>query len=316
MQTGALIAAAGRSGSMKEFRPMLRLNGTSLIQKEIDILRTAGISPIVVVTGHEAEMLEKHLAHRGVVCLRNEEYESGEMLDSVKLGLQWLREKCGAVLFLPADAPLFTVSTVEAILRAEEEIVIPVFEGQNGHPILIRRAVIPHILQYKGEFGLRGALAVSGARTGKVEVSDPGILMEVGNPEEYRQALAYERKSIEEKPLAYTVRIEMKKEDVFFDPETAAFLTLIDEKGSMLSACKEIGMSYSKGWKRIKHAEDQTGFPFLERRAGGTDGGNSRLTEKGRAFLEAYRKMAEDVERSAQAFFSLHFEVPGSGSHN
>ena len=50
------------------------------------------------------------------------------------------------------------------------------------------------------------------------------------------------------------------------------------------------------------------GFPFLERRAGGADGGNSRLTEDGRAFLMAYLAMQADVERSANAFFHLYFD--------
>ena len=70
--TGALITAAGRYDGMDEFRPMLKLTGSTLIQKEIDTLRKAGASPIVVVTGYEGEQLERHLSHRGVVCIRNE----------------------------------------------------------------------------------------------------------------------------------------------------------------------------------------------------------------------------------------------------
>ena len=50
-RTGAIILAAGKSKYMDELKPMLRLGQTTMIQREIDTLRTAGLSPIVVVTG-------------------------------------------------------------------------------------------------------------------------------------------------------------------------------------------------------------------------------------------------------------------------
>ena len=50
-KTGAIILAAGRSAHMEELKPMLRMGQTTMIQREIDTIRQAGISPIVVVTG-------------------------------------------------------------------------------------------------------------------------------------------------------------------------------------------------------------------------------------------------------------------------
>ena len=308
MSAGALIAAAGKYEAMEEFRPMMRLHGTSLIQKEIDTLRRAGISPIVVVTGYEAENLEKHLAHRGVVCLRNENYEKGEMLDSVKIGLAYLQSRCSKVLFLPADAPLFSVKTLEAVLESRAAIVLTACQGKKGHPILIRKSVIPEILAYSGDFGLAGALAASGALTETVEVEDPGILMEVSGEEEYREILDYEKQFSEGRDLFFILKIIMGKGEPVFGPGVADFLKRIDEKGSMLSACKEMGMSYSKGWKLIKTAEEELGITFLERQAGGADGGSSHLTEKGRKFLEAYLAMEADVSRAASAFFHMYFD--------
>ncbi|MFQ8843121.1 MAG: hypothetical protein ACLR8P_21860 [Clostridium fessum] len=37
--------------------------------EEIDTIRQAGISPIVVVTGYQADVLERHISHRGAVCI-------------------------------------------------------------------------------------------------------------------------------------------------------------------------------------------------------------------------------------------------------
>ena len=70
-KTGAIILAAGRSAHMEELKPMLRMGQTTMIQREIDTIRQAGISPIVVVTGYQADVLERHISHRGAVCIRH-----------------------------------------------------------------------------------------------------------------------------------------------------------------------------------------------------------------------------------------------------
>ena len=61
MQTGALIVAAGKSSRMGDFKPMLQLGSISIAQRVINNFRQAGISKIVVVTGYNADALERHL---------------------------------------------------------------------------------------------------------------------------------------------------------------------------------------------------------------------------------------------------------------
>ena len=76
---------------------------------------------------------------------------------------------------------------------------------------------------------------------------------------------------------------------------------------SMLAACQEMNMSYSKGWKMAKSVEDEMGFPFLIRQAGGSSGGSSRLTDEGREFIRRYQALQRDAYKTAEAFFSLYF---------
>ena len=89
-KTGAIILAAGRSAHMEELKPMLRMGQTTMIQREIDTIRQAGISPIVVVTGYQADVLERHISHRGAVCIRNKRYETSQMYGSICMGLRHL----------------------------------------------------------------------------------------------------------------------------------------------------------------------------------------------------------------------------------
>ena len=113
METAALIVAAGMSSRMGSFKPMLNIGSISVAQRVIATFRQAGINKIVMITGFNAAMLERHLAGNNIIFLRNENYESTQMFDSVKIGLDYLADKCGRILFTPVDVPLFTARTVK-----------------------------------------------------------------------------------------------------------------------------------------------------------------------------------------------------------
>ena len=61
--------------------------------EEIDTIRQAGISPIVVVTGYQADVLERHISHRGAVCIRNKRYETSQMYGSICMDCAISRKK-------------------------------------------------------------------------------------------------------------------------------------------------------------------------------------------------------------------------------
>lgn len=75
----------------------------------------------------------------------------------------------------------------------------------------------------------------------------------------------------------------------------------------MQTACKQMHMSYTKGWKILREAEKQLGFPLLFSRSGGSDGGASKLTPKGEEFLKRYVKMEEDLKKEGERLFELYF---------
>ena len=119
MQTAALIVAAGMSSRMGDFKPMLNIGSISIAQRVVATFQQAGVDKIVMVTGYNATVLEKHLSNNGLVFLRNENYETTHMFDSACIGLEYVRDKCDRVLFTPVDIPLFTAATVSALLRSD-----------------------------------------------------------------------------------------------------------------------------------------------------------------------------------------------------
>ncbi len=299
MQTGAVIVAAGMSSRMGDFKPMLSIGSISIAQRIVATLHQAGVTRIVMVTGYNALQLERHLNSLGLVFLRNERYAETQMFDSAKIGLAYLRDKCSRILFTPVDIPLFTAETVVRLMESDAQLACPVCHGETGHPLLIGTQLVDTLLADAGEGGLQGAIRRCGAEMTRVEVDDPGILHDADTPEEYAALLDYHNAHL----IRPELTVSLAREKPFFDEKTAMLLELVDETNSVRSACRRMQISYSSGWNIIRTLESQLHFPLLERTQGGANGGESRLTGKGRRLLDCYGRYSAQLRREAARLF-------------
>ncbi len=192
MAYGAVIAAAGLSSRMGEFKPLLRIRDKTMIATLVGGLRAAGVDEILVVTGHNAERLEAHLAELGVDFLRNADYAHTQMFESICLGLRGLRRPCEGVFVTPGDVPLVQPETLREMQRRKAAVVRPVYGGRQGHPVLLSAEAVTQVLAYGGPDGLRGALRQLYDKTERVEVPDEGVLLDVDTPEEFQMMLRRE----------------------------------------------------------------------------------------------------------------------------
>lgn len=195
MKTGAVIVAAGMSSRMKAFKPMLSLRGSTIIKTVISSLRSAGVGEIAVVTGNKAGLLTEHLSATGITCLYNPNYETTEMFDSAKIGLNYLKDRCDRIFFLPGDVPLFSKRSLK-ILTAEMdrdgcEILMPVHDGKSGHPILLDNSVIPFLVSYQGSGGLKGAIDYFPGLKRTIQLDDIGMTLDADRPEDYERLKDY-----------------------------------------------------------------------------------------------------------------------------
>lgn len=87
----AIILAAGRGSRMKdltEARPkcLVELRGKTLLDRQLEALRAAGISEIAIVTGYKRELL----ADRGLVEFHNARWAETNMVSSLACAREWL----------------------------------------------------------------------------------------------------------------------------------------------------------------------------------------------------------------------------------
>ena len=303
MQTGALIAAAGMSSRMGQFKPMLNIGSISVAQRIVATLQQAGVDKIVMVTGHNAVTLERHLAGNGIIFLRNEHYETTQMFDSVKIGLSYLHDKCDRVLFTPVDVPLFTAKTVRTILESGEDLACPECEGVTGHPIIIAGRLLPEILAHDGTRGLRGAMDHCSQPLVHIPVEDPGTLIDADTPEDFAQLLKYHNDQLV-RPM---VTLALTREKPFFDEKIAMLLQLVEETHSVRAACMRMQISYSSGWNIIRTLESQLNYPLLLRSQGGAKGSQSCLTPEGQQLLRLYSDCRAELQSTAKQLYEKYF---------
>ncbi len=303
MQIGALIVAAGMSSRMGEFKPMLSIGSISVAQRVVATFHQAGVNKIVMVTGYNATMLERHLSGNGIIFLRNEDYETTQMFDSVKIGLRYLQDKCDKILFTPVDVPLFTARTVKTILDSGAPLACPMCEGQQGHPILIANELLPEILNDCGEQGLKGAMDRCSVPLLRIDVDDPGTIHDADTPEDFSALVDYHNSQL----VRPVISVSLRREKPFFDNKIAMLLMLVDETKSVRAAGQRMQLSYSSCWNIIRTLESQLNYTLIERSQGGAGGSTSILTNRGRQLLERYNAYEQKLKEQANTLYEEYF---------
>lgn len=110
-----------------------------------------------------------------------------------------------------------------------------------------------------------------------------------------------------ENMLNYHLQFQVYNKERNFGPGVSSLMKLVEERGSLSAACKEMKMSYSKAWKIINGAETDLGFSLMEGSCGGLSGGRTVLTEEGRVFLEKYLSFEMELQQQANEVFRKHF---------
>ncbi|MCK9174242.1 MAG: NTP transferase domain-containing protein [Desulforhopalus sp.] len=183
MKSGAIILAAGFSSRMGDFKPLLQLEGKSLLAHCVDSLTEAGVDRVVVVAGHRGDEVRKEAKKLGVRCVTNVDYEQG-MFSSVQVGVEAM-EGQDAFFVLPVDIPLIRPATIKTLLNAckSKKVIYPEFAGEKGHPPLIAGELRNEILRSDGSGGLAAVLEKSSSLN--VKVWDRHILHDADTPEAF-----------------------------------------------------------------------------------------------------------------------------------
>lgn len=183
----ALLLAAGRSERMGRCKQLLPLAGKPLVRHSLEALIGAGVEEIVVVLGPKGREIAQVIHDLPVTMVENNAPAS-DMAESVRAGLAFVADETQAVLVCLGDHPLVQSATVQAISARHaafpDKIIVPVCNGRKGHPTLFSRAAIAEIHTVPT---LRDIVNRDRERLMLLPVADPGVIVDIDTPEDYRR---------------------------------------------------------------------------------------------------------------------------------
>ena len=139
----------------------------------VDQLLESRIDRVHVVVGREGSRIAEQLSGRPVTVVTNPDYQAG-MLSSVRRGIESLPSECEAIL-------------------------VPLFRGKRGHPLLFSADYRDEVLTRYDDVGLRGLLRAHPDDVFELSVSTAAVLSDMDYPEDYRRQLALLRQRAQEK---------------------------------------------------------------------------------------------------------------------
>lgn len=186
----AIVPAAGRSQRFGVANKLLQPYGQStVVGTVVATLQAAGL-PVLVVTGHERELIEA--ACPGAEFVFNPRYEEG-LGSSIAAGVSAMGDVDGVMIAL-ADMPGIDPAVIRAVeIRFEALPVTPQTAivgvryadepDRPGHPILYGSAYLPELKQLSGDVGARALLIANRDRW--VLIDWPGRLSDFDTPADF-----------------------------------------------------------------------------------------------------------------------------------
>ena len=191
--TCAIVLAAGESRRMGSQKMLLPYGSTTVIAHIADQLLESAVHEIIVIVGHEGDRVAAELSGRAVSVVSNPDYTTG-MLSSVRCGLRALPAACRTVLVALGDQPGITSALVNALVSAyeksEKAILVPLYQGRRGHPLLFAKSYRDEIQTHYDDVGLRGLLRAYPDEVLEEKVDTAAVLSDMDYPEDYRRELA------------------------------------------------------------------------------------------------------------------------------
>lgn len=186
-RVAAILLAAGKSRRMGTCKQLLQLDGKPVMVHCLETLFSGGVADVIVVVSTSQEDVAR-VAGRypvQVVCNTNPE---GDMASSVRTGRDALPSASTGVLIALSDYPLITPETISCTIEAQRQqpdrIIIPSYNGRRGHPSLFPRPLLDELVQ---TLTLRDLLLNHPDKIQHLEVQDPGILMDMDTPDDFRR---------------------------------------------------------------------------------------------------------------------------------
>lgn len=181
------MLAAGLSARMGTDKALVPIAGKPMLERALGVLHESQVDEIVVVLGHSAALIQETVSFGSARAVINQAYREG-IASSLQTGLASISPCAQAALIVLADQPFLKPETIDLLIgeyrSKKPEIVIPVYNGLRGNPVLLDCSVFGEVASLTGDIGCRAIFANHTAGILKLPVEDAGVLLDFDTKED------------------------------------------------------------------------------------------------------------------------------------
>jgi molybdenum cofactor cytidylyltransferase len=184
-----IVLAAGESKRFGKPKQLLEWQGQTFVRAAASTALSAGLSPVIVVTGAGSDEVAGAVQGLPVTIRRNEDWQSGQSSSIIK-GLESCPANTGSVVFLLADQPQIPPGVLSGLVELHASglspIVAPLVQGnRRGNPVLFDRVTFEALRRLSGDEG--GRAVFDRFRVEYLPWNDERLLLDVDTRADYKR---------------------------------------------------------------------------------------------------------------------------------
>jgi len=189
----AVILSAGASSRMGRPKALLPYREGTFLEHLIEVTRHPRIGVTRVVLGAGAEVIQAVAKLDPSVVVLNPDWEQGQ-LSSIRAGLRSLEGiDTDGIVLCPVDHPLVSAPLVSELIERfygdKKAIVLPIYNGRRGHPVIFSSALYGELLAAPADKGARAVVWAHAAHVLEVPTDEEGVVLNINDPDMLKRAI-------------------------------------------------------------------------------------------------------------------------------
>ena len=188
----AVILSGGASSRMGSPKALVPYQGRPFLEHLLEVTSHRNIGARRVVLGAQAEPIAKAIQLKADEIVINKDWEKGQ-LSSIQAALRSLPPETDGILLCLIDHPLISAVLVQELIeqfyKSKKPIVLPLYEGRRGHPVIFSSTLYDELLHAPLETGARAVVWAHSGDIEEVRTNEEGCVLNLNDPETLNKAL-------------------------------------------------------------------------------------------------------------------------------